>query len=148
MTFLTQSLPSSSQREWEKPDPTHTFRGRLDGTRAVPDDVVYEDEHVFAFRHRIDPTLQKWWEIHVVIIPKKWIPTILDFGVADVELWHKLVGSIQKVSMILGLHERGFTVRMGVLPPYQHTEHVHIHILSGKHDACDGSLFAPTPAVD
>ena len=33
----------------------------------------------------------------------------------------------------MGLYDKGFMIRMGVLPPYQHTEHVHIHILSGKH---------------
>ncbi len=33
-------------------------------------------------------------------------------------------------------------IRMGVLPPYQHTEHVHIHILAGKHTSpvVDGPL--------
>jgi histidine triad (HIT) family protein len=148
VTFLSQHITNGSQQQWEKPDPTHTFRGRLDGTRATPDDVVYEDDFVFAFRHRIDPTLQKWWEIHVVIVPKKWVPTILDIGVGDVDLWHKLIEGIQKVSMILGLHAKGFTVRFGVLPPYQHTEHVHIHILSGKHEAAEASLGAPTPTVD
>jgi histidine triad (HIT) family protein len=148
MKFLSQLITSGTQQQWEKPDPTHTFRGRLDGTRATPDDVVYEDEFVFAFRHRVDPTLEKWWEIHVVLIPKKWVPTLLDFGVGDIELWLKLIEGIQQVSMILGLHERGFTVRIGVLPPVQHTEHVHIHILSGKHEMHESSLVAPTPAVD
>ena len=148
MKFLSQLITSGPQQEWEKPDPTHTFRGRLDGTRSIPNDVVYEDEFVYAFRHRIDPSLAKWWEIHVVIIPKRWVPTLLDFGIADIELWQKLIEGIQKVSMILGLHEKGFMVRMGVLPPYQHTEHVHIHILSGKHDAPGTTVAAPTPAVD
>jgi diadenosine tetraphosphate (Ap4A) HIT family hydrolase len=148
MKFLSQLITSGEQQQWSKPDPTHTFRGRLDGTRATPDDVVYEDDYIFAFRHRVDPTLQKWWEIHVVIIPKAWMPTILDFGVGDIELWLKLIEGIQTVSMILGLHKRGFTVRMGVLPPYQHTEHVHIHILSGKHDAPDTGFAAPTPHVE
>jgi histidine triad (HIT) family protein len=148
VTFLSQHITNGSQQQWEKPDPTHTFRGRLDGTRATPDDVVYEDDFVFAFRHRIDPSLQKWWEIHVVIIPKRWIPTLLDFGVGDLELWHKLIEGIQKVSMILGLYERGFTVRFGVLPPYQHTDQIHIHILSGKHEMAEACLRAPTPPVD
>jgi histidine triad (HIT) family protein len=148
MKFLSQLITSGPQQEWEKPDPTHTFRGRLDGTRSVPNDVVYEDDFVYAFRHRIDPTLQKWWEIHVVIIPKQWVPTILDIGIGDVELWQKLIDGIQKVAMILGLHKAGFMVRMGGLPPYQHTEHVHIHILSGKHEMCDTCIAAPTPAVE
>ncbi len=76
---------------------------------------------------------EEWWEIHVVIIPKKWIPTILDFGLGDAKIWHRLIAGIQKVALTLGLYDKGFMIRMGVLPPYQHTAHVHIHILSGKH---------------
>ena len=57
----------------------------------------------------------------------------MDFSIGDAEIWHRLLGGIQKVAFALGLYEKGFTIRMGVLPPYQHTEHVHIHILSGKH---------------
>jgi histidine triad (HIT) family protein len=148
MKFLSQLITTGPQQQWGKPDPEHTFRGRLDGTRATPDDVVYEDDFVFAFRHRVDPTLEKWWEIHVVIIPKSWIPTILDFGVGDIELWQKLIEGIQKVAMILGLQKTGFMIRMGVLPPYQHTEHVHIHILAGKHDAVESCFAAPTPHVE
>jgi histidine triad (HIT) family protein len=132
-SWISQRISGPEQRVWEKPDPQHTFRGRLDGTRATPDEVVYEDDDVFAFRHRIDPSKEEWWEIHVVIIPKKWIPTILDFSVGDAKVWHRLLGGIQRVALALGLYEKGFMIRMGVLPPYQHTEHVHIHILSGKH---------------
>src|SRR5271165_1941114 len=105
MAFLSQHLVSGEQTKWEKPDPSHTFRGRLDGTRAQADDIVYQDDHVFAFRHRVDPTLPKWWEVHVVIIPKKWIPTVLDFGVGDLELWCKLIEGIQKVALILDLYK-------------------------------------------
>jgi hypothetical protein len=48
----------------------------------------------------------------------------------------------------LGLYKTGFMVRMGVLPPYQQTENVHIHILAGKHDAPDPCFTAPTPSVE
>ena len=68
-----------------------------------------------------------------MIIPKKWVPTMLDFGLGDAQMWNQLIAGIQKVAIIKGLYEKGFMIRMGVLPPYQHTEHVHIHILSGKH---------------
>jgi histidine triad (HIT) family protein len=132
-TWLSELICSPRQRVWEKPDPDHTFRGRLDGTRARADEIVYQDEHVFAFRHNVDPSKEEWWEIHVVIIPKKWIPTILDLSLGDAHLWDALVGGIQKVALALRLPEKGFMIRMGVLPPYQHTEHVHIHILAGKH---------------
>jgi histidine triad (HIT) family protein len=133
--WISELISGPEQRTWEKPDPEHTFRGRLDGTRAKADEVVYEDDDVFAFRHNVDPSREEWWEVHVVIIPKKWVPTLLDFGIGDAKLWARLVAGIQRVALLLGLYEKGFMIRMGVLPPYQHTEHVHIHILSGKHTA-------------
>ncbi len=133
LRHLCDVVAPTGQLEWSKPDPTHTFRGRLDGSRPVANEVVYEDDDVFAFRHRVDETAEEWWEIHVVIIPKKWVPTLLDITVGDAHIWNSLIGGIQKVAISLGLYEKGFMIRSGVLPPYQHTEHVHIHILSGKH---------------
>lgn len=141
-TPLSQLLSGPAQHAYEKPDPNHTFRGRLDGTRAKADEVVYEDDDVFAFKHNVDSSREEWWEVHVVIIPKKWVPTLLDMSLGDAHIWNKLIGGIQKVAASLGLTEKGFIIRMGVLPPYQHTEHVHIHILSGKHNSpvTDGPL--------
>lgn len=134
-TPLSDLVSGPEQRTYEKPDPTHTFRGRLDGTRAKADEVVYEDEDVFAFKHNVDRSRAEWWEVHVVIIPKRWVPTLLDMTAGDAHIWNKLLGGIQKVAASLGLVEKGFIIRMGVLPPYQHTEHVHIHILSGEHNS-------------
>jgi histidine triad (HIT) family protein len=139
---LSEVICGPEQRKWQKPDPNHTFRGRLDGTRAKADEIVYQDDDVFAFKHNVDPSRDEWWETHVVIIPKKWIPTILDIGLGDSAIWNKLIAGIQKVALALDLVDKGFIIRMGVLPPYQHTEHVHIHILSGKHTSSgiDGPL--------
>jgi histidine triad (HIT) family protein len=139
---LSEVICGPEQRKWQKPDPNHTFRGRLDGTRAKADEIVYQDDDVFAFKHNVDPSRDEWWETHVVIIPKKWIPTILDIGLGDSAIWNKLIAGIQKVALALDLVDKGFVIRMGVLPPYQHTEHVHIHILSGKHTSSgiDGPL--------
>lgn len=134
-TTLSQLISGEAQHSWAKPDPTHTFRGRLDGTRAKADEIVYQDEDVFAFKHNVDSTREEWWEVHVVIIPKKWVATLLDIGLGDAYIWNKLIGGVQKVAIALGLYEKGFVIRMGVLPPYQHTEHVHIHLLSGKHNS-------------
>ena len=118
VVWISEIISGPEQHTWEKPDPEHTFRGRLDGTRARADEVVYEDDDVFAFRHNVDRSKEEWWEIHVVIIPKKWIPTILDFGLGDAKIWHHLIAGIQKVALTLGLYDQGFMIRMGVLPPY------------------------------
>jgi histidine triad (HIT) family protein len=141
---FSRRICGPEQHEYAKPDPEHTFRGRLDGTRAKADEIVYQDDDVFAFRHNVDPSAQEWWEIHVVIIPKRWVPTLLDIGLGDDDIWNKLIAGIQKVALTLNLHEQGFLIRMGVLPPYQHTEHVHIHILAGKHS----SEFVDGPVSD
>ena len=50
MQWVSELVCSPGAATWEKPDPDHTFRGRLDGTRAKADEVVYEDDDVFAFR--------------------------------------------------------------------------------------------------
>src|SRR5579884_3439210 len=102
---LSELISGPEQHKWEKPDPDHTFRGRLDGTRAKADEVVYQDDDVFAFSHNVDPTREEWWEVHVVIIPKKWVPTILDMGLGDAHLWNKLIAGIQKVAIALKLYE-------------------------------------------
>jgi diadenosine tetraphosphate (Ap4A) HIT family hydrolase len=143
---ISELISGPAQQQWEKPDPTHTFRGRLDGTRAKADEIVYEDDDVFAFRHNIDRSKEEWWEYHVVIIPKRWYATLFDFGIGDERVWNRLIAGIQKVAIALNLWEQGFMVRMGVLAPYQHTEHVHIHILAGKHTSA--MLDGPFPAVE
>lgn len=144
--WISELVCSPEQHVWEKPDPEHTFRGRLDGTRAKADEVVYEDDDVFAFRHNIDRSKAEWWEIHVVIIPKKWIPTLFDFGLGDARIWASLIAGIQKVALKLNLYETGFLLRTGVLPPYQHTQHVHVHILAGKHTV--PQVDGPMPDVN
>jgi len=143
---LSRKIGGPDQKVYTKPDPDHTFRGRLDGTRANADEVVYEDDHVFAFRHRIHDELEHYWEIHVVVIPKRWVPTLLDIGLGDGEIWLKLLGAVQKIAFAMDLYKTGFKVRMGVLPPYQHTEHVHIHILAGKHTGNHPDAGAPSPS--
>lgn len=49
---LSEVISGPEQHHWEKPDPGHTFRGRLDGARAKADEVVYQDDDVFAFNRR------------------------------------------------------------------------------------------------
>lgn len=115
--------------EWEKPDPDHTFRGILDGTRGCT--PIYEDDLVFAFHADVD-TKDANWERHVVIIPKRPVPCLLDMGIRDNDVWCALLNGIQVVARKLNLHKTGFIVRANVLPPYQHTPHVHLHILEGK----------------
>lgn len=117
---------------WEKPDPDDSFRGILNGKRSHT--VIYEDKRVFAFHPDVDSKNVNW-EIHVVLIPKKVIPTLLDLGIADAQIWCALLNGVQMVARRLNLYKKGFVLKVNVLPPYQHTPRLHLHILSGKKKA-------------
>jgi histidine triad (HIT) family protein len=83
---------------------------------------VWEDELALAFHH---PTPQA--EVHVVVIPKQHVPSLMDSLALDGELLTSIVRAIQETARVLGLDQTGFCVRAnaaapGVIP------HMHWHI--------------------
>ncbi|MCF8010464.1 MAG: histidine triad nucleotide-binding protein [Clostridiales bacterium] len=95
--------------------------------KEIPSDIVYEDENVLAFKdlNPVAPT-------HILFIPKKHIPTLLDL---DSETQH-LVGEIHRavvyVAKELGL-EKGFRL-VGNCNEHggQEVFHIHYHLLAGR----------------
>ena len=104
---------SMARRDWYCED-------ILSGKIAVQ--KVWEDERVLAFHH---PTPQS--EIHVVVIPKQHITSILEPEAADGQLLTSIVNAIQHVALALGLDETGFQVRTNAAAPGV-TPHMHWHI--------------------
>lgn len=92
----------------------------LSGNLAV--DVVWEDNRVLAFHHP-QPTA----EIHIVVIPKEHITSLLDPGARDGELLSSMVKAIQDSARVLGLDKGGFYVRSNVAGEGV-TPHMHWHI--------------------
>jgi histidine triad (HIT) family protein len=106
--------PGMARRDWYCED---VLSGKIDV------DVVWEDDQVLAFRHP-DPLS----EIHVVVIPKQHITSILEPQAMDGELMCSMVEAIQQTARIKGLDSQGFYVRTntgteGVTP------HMHWHII-------------------
>ena len=93
----------------------------LSGKMVV--DIVWEDENVMAFHH---PKPQS--EIHVVIIPKKHITSILDKDAVDGQLLTSLILAIQQTAQRLGLDEKGFYVRTNAASEGV-TPHMHWHVV-------------------
>ena len=92
----------------------------------LPCNKVYEDENVLAF-HDINPIA----DVHVLVIPKKHIPTLNDLTIADEELMGKFTLSIPKVAKQLGL--KGFKTLINTgKEGGQVVFHIHAHILGGK----------------
>ncbi|MBA4493147.1 histidine triad nucleotide-binding protein [Paenactinomyces guangxiensis] len=95
----------------------------------IPSEKVYEDDDLFAFKdiHPAAPT-------HVLVIPKKHIPSLMELKEEDERLAGKILLGVQKVARKLGLQEKGFRVvnNMGE-EGGQTVYHIHFHLLGGRH---------------
>jgi histidine triad (HIT) family protein len=83
---------------------------------------VWEDDRVLAFHH---PELGSG--IHVVVVPKSHIPSIMDESALDGPLLISMVSAIQHVARTLGLDQQGFYVRANAASEGV-TPHMHWHI--------------------
>lgn len=83
---------------------------------------VWEDAQVLAFHH---PSPQS--EIHVVVIPKDHISSILDHRALNSELLTSMVRAVQEAARALGLDQAGFFVRTNAVAPGV-TPHMHWHV--------------------
>lgn len=91
-------------------------------------DIVYEDEDVVAFRD-IGPQAPT----HVLVIPRKPIPTINDLEMGDAELVGKLFLAAKKIAEQEGIAEAGYrTVINCNAAAGQTVYHLHLHLLGGR----------------
>ena len=96
--------------------------------RKIPADILYEDEHVLAFRD-IAPQAPT----HVLIIPKKHISTINDVSDEDNELMGRLINTARRIAATEGLSDDGYRLLFNV---NQHggqaVYHIHLHLVGGR----------------
>lgn len=91
-------------------------------------DIVFEDEHVLAFRD-----IQPQAPVHVLVIPKRHVTSLNDLEPGDTELAGRLVLAAQRVARDLGIADEGYRIvsncnRNGG----QTVWHVHVHVLGGR----------------
>ncbi|MCF2611519.1 MULTISPECIES: histidine triad nucleotide-binding protein [Fusobacterium] len=96
--------------------------------REIPASIVYENDKVLAFKD-INPQAP----IHILVIPKKEIPTINDIKEEDRELIGEMYLAIAKIAKDLGIAEEGYRVITNC-NEYggQEVFHIHFHLLGGK----------------
>jgi histidine triad (HIT) family protein len=85
--------------------------------------VVWEDERVLAFHHP-EPKA----EVHVVVIPKAHVSSILAPQALDGELLLSMVMGVQETARATGLDKSGFFVRTNAAAPGV-TPHMHWHVV-------------------
>ncbi len=94
----------------------------------IPSDKVYEDEEIIAFKD-INPVTP----IHILVVPKKHIATLLDVKKEDSYLISKIYQVINKIAKDLGIEENGFRVIANCgKDSGQEVMHIHFHLLAGK----------------
>lgn len=96
--------------------------------REIPADIVYEDDKVIAFRD-IEPQAP----VHVLIVPKKPIPTLNDLTDDDAALVGLLPITAARLAKELGIAEDGYRVIMNCNEHAGQTVfHIHMHLLGGR----------------
>jgi histidine triad (HIT) family protein len=96
--------------------------------REIPADIVYEDGDILAFRD-VSPQAPT----HILIIPKKPIPTVNDLEAVDAALVGKLLLVAKKLAAEQGLAEDGYRLVMNCnTNGGQTVYHLHLHLLGGR----------------
>lgn len=96
--------------------------------REIPSSIVYENDKVIAFKD-INPAAP----IHILVVPKKEIPTINDIAPEDASLIGEMYLAIGKITKDLGIDQEGYRVITNCNEfGGQEVFHLHFHILGGK----------------
>ncbi len=94
----------------------------------IPAHLLYEDEEVLAFRD-----LNPQAPTHVLVIPRKPIPTLNDLEEGDAELVGKLFLAARKVAAQEGIDGAGYRVVINCNAAAGQTVfHLHLHLLGGR----------------
>ncbi|MET0065963.1 MAG: histidine triad nucleotide-binding protein [Candidatus Thiodiazotropha sp.] len=94
----------------------------------IAPDIVYQDDDVLAFRD-INPQSPT----HVLVIPKRHIPTLNDLSAQDAELVGKLYLTAKQVAAAEGIDESGYRTVMNCNEEAGQTVfHIHLHLLGGR----------------
>ncbi|HEX3704721.1 MAG TPA: histidine triad nucleotide-binding protein [Vicinamibacterales bacterium] len=96
--------------------------------RDIPASIVYEDDQMLAFND-IDPKAPT----HVLLIPKRHMPSLLDLGPGDESLVGELVKRAAAIARERGIAAGGFrTVFNTNADAGQTVAHIHLHLLGGR----------------
>ncbi|RIX54120.1 histidine triad nucleotide-binding protein [Paenibacillus nanensis] len=95
---------------------------------AIPSKKVFENERVLAFQD-----IQPAAPVHILIIPKKHIPTMNDIEAEDTELIGELFAAARQIAKEQGIAEAGYRLINNVNSDGgQVVYHLHIHLLGGQ----------------
>lgn len=96
--------------------------------KEIPSQVVFEDEHVLAFKD-INPVAP----VHLLVIPKKHKESLNDIDVADEALLGHILVVAKKLAQELGIADSGYRVVNNCGDDGgQVVKHLHFHVIGGQ----------------
>ncbi len=96
--------------------------------KETPANIEYEDEEIMAFWD-IEPKV----EVHILIVPKKHIPSITDLQDIDSPLIGKMVMVAKLLAEKKGISEDGYRLVFNVgKHSGQVVNHIHLHLMGGE----------------
>ncbi|MCK4852260.1 MAG: histidine triad nucleotide-binding protein [Candidatus Omnitrophica bacterium] len=96
--------------------------------KEIETQVVYEDEHIIAFKD-----MKPRAPVHILFIPKKHITTMNDIGEEDVSLLGRMFLKIKETAGTHGISESGYRVVINCNKNAgQEVFHLHAHLLGGR----------------
>jgi histidine triad (HIT) family protein len=94
----------------------------------IPSDIIYQDEEVIAFRD-----IQPQAPVHLVIIPRRHIPSLVHLSEADSALVGRMVAIANQLAKGEGLSQKGYRLAINCGEEGgQAVPHLHLHLLGGR----------------
>ena len=95
--------------------------------KEISSDIVYEDSDIIAFKD-----IQPAAPIHILVIPKKHIPSLVELEKEDEIVIGRIYTVINKIAEEQGVKEKGYRVIVNCgKDGGQEVKHVHFHLLAG-----------------
>ena len=96
--------------------------------KEIPSDIIFENDKVIAFSD-INPAAP----IHILIIPKKEIPTINDITDDDKEIIGELFIAAKEIAKECKISKSGYRLIFNCNEDAGQTvRHIHMHLLGGR----------------
>ena len=97
-------------------------------SRDTPAEIIYEDDNYLAFND-INPQAP----VHIIIIPKKRIPTINDIQLNDSDLIAGLFFAAKNIAIKKGIDQDGYRLVLNCNENGgQSVYHIHLHLIGGR----------------
>ena len=94
----------------------------------IDSDIIYEDDQIFAI-HDINPVAK----VHILIIPKKKIPTMNDLSESDTNLIGNMFLCAKNLAKEYDIDQTGYRLLFNTNSDAMQTVfHIHLHLIGGE----------------